>query len=115
MSDAQKIELEHTITVVGTSSSKLRDGSGDRKITEQTLKVTQVREGFSRFLAGLREIIDVQVPVVGDFELEEVQFTAEISANGEFKLLGSGVGVDAKSGVTFTLRRKTQSKVQPDQ
>jgi hypothetical protein len=35
--------------------------------------------------------------------LEEVEFSAEVSADGEFKLLGTGIGVEAKGGVKFTL------------
>lgn len=99
-----------TITVVGTSSGNdLRSGK-QRTVTEQTLKVTQIREGFSRFLAGQQDIISVEVPSVGEFELDEVEFTAEISTSGEFKLLSTGVGVEGKSGVTFTLRRKSNKK-----
>ena len=54
------------------------------------------------------EIVNVKVPTIGDFELDQVQFTAEITADGDFKLLGTGVGIEAKSGVTFTLRRRKE-------
>ncbi|MUG95770.1 hypothetical protein F7734_26805 [Scytonema sp. UIC 10036] len=112
MRDDNIIDLERTITIVGTTSNELR--ADERSVTEQTLKVTDVREGFSRFLAGLKEIISVEVPFVGEFELDEVEFTAEISANGEFKLLGTGVGIEGKSGVTFTLRRKSKKNTITD-
>jgi hypothetical protein len=44
---------------------------------------------------------------VGDFVLDEVSFSAEIGSDGEFKLVGTGIGISASSGVTFTLRRKS--------
>ena len=75
-------------------------------IVERPVEVLKVRDNFHRFLSSLKSIVDVDVPAVGQFELDEVQFSAEISANGEFKLMGTGAGVQATSGVTFTLRRK---------
>jgi len=94
------------ITIIGPSTSQTRTRGRERDIIERTVEVTKVRDTFTRFLQGLSEIIDVKVPTVGDFELDEVQFNAEISADGDFKLLGTGVGIEATSGVTFTLRRK---------
>jgi hypothetical protein len=38
--------------------------------------------------------------------LSEIQFSAEMSAEGEFKLLGTGVGVAANAALTFVLKRK---------
>lgn len=93
------------ITVVGPVSGQARDRKRD--IVERSVDVGHIRSSFEGFLANLKTIIDVQVPRVGAFELEEVQFNAEISANGDFKLLGTGVGIEAQSGVSFTLRRRS--------
>ena len=94
---------DEQITIVGAVSGQSRDRKRD--VVERTVDVAHVRRSFEGFLANLRDIIDVQVPSVGAFRLDEVQFTAEISANGDFKLIGTGVGVEARSGVSFTLRR----------
>lgn len=51
-------------------------------------------------------MVAVEQTRVGDFVLEEIAFSAEIGINGEFKLLGTGVGASATSCVTFTLRLK---------
>ena len=59
-------------------------------------------------MAGLEQAfaVDGLQTEVGAFELSEIQFSAELSAEGEFKLLGTGIGVAAGSALTFVLSRK---------
>jgi len=92
------------ITIVGSVSGGVR--ANRRDIVERTVDLNLVRENFGRFLKGLETLLSDTIPVVGAYELDSVEFNAEISANGDFKLLGTGVGLEATSGVTFTLRRK---------
>jgi hypothetical protein len=54
---------------------------------------------------SLSEPVPAEPVPAGAFRLAEIQFSAEIGADGDFKLLGTGVGVSAKSGITFVLRR----------
>jgi hypothetical protein len=92
------------ITIVGVESGKVR--ASKRELVERTIDVEQVRESFNRFLAGLKVLISDSVPSMGNYELDEIEFKAEVSANGEFKLLGSGVGLEATTGVSFKMKRK---------
>ena len=46
----------------------------------------------------------------GAFELTEIQFSAELSASGDFKLLGTGVGVAANTALTFVLSRPKETE-----
>lgn len=103
--EEQKSDQKQNITIIGSSSGKSR-ARGKRDIIEKTMNVALVRENFAKFLDGLKSLVEVDITSAGDFELDEVQFTAEISADGEFKLIGTGVGIEASTGVTFTLRRK---------
>jgi hypothetical protein len=76
-----------------------------RKLVEKSVDIEQLQHSFARFLDGLQHIVAVGQRQVGEFTLDEVSVAAEIDANGEFKLLGTGFAVTAGSGVTFTLRR----------
>ncbi len=109
MNDKEKKQ----ITILGPVSGQTRTIS-KRDIIEGKVDVANVRDKLTEFLDSLKEIIDVDVPSVGAYELEQIQFSAEISANGEFKLLGTGVGLEAKSGVTFTLQRKKTELVRAE-
>lgn len=108
MSDERIVESEQQVTIVGTVSDQARV-RGRRDIVERSVDVSKLKDRFNNFVESLRGILDVEVPALGNFELSEIQFSAEISANGEFKLLGTGVGLEASSGVTFTLRRTRES------
>ena len=99
-------DKERKIAIIGPISGVSRN-FGARDIIEQEINVTQLSSNYFVFLESLSEVVDVDTPGIRGFELEEIQFSAEITANGEFKLMGTGVGVEAKGGVTFTLKRKS--------
>ena len=82
-------------------------GGGMERVTA-SLDVGVLRGRFRDFISGLQSIIDVDESDAGPFSLTEIQFSAEIGANGDFKLMGAGVGVEASSAVTFVLKRKTE-------
>ena len=75
------------------------------RLVTKTLPVEALRARFQKFMTVLQAIIAVQESTAGPFNLAEVQFKAEIAADGEFKLLGTGVGARATSAVTFVLKR----------
>jgi hypothetical protein len=80
---------------------------GDRLVlVSKALNVDLLRERFDDFMAKLQSIVHTDDEHSGAFRLDEIQFSAEISADGEFKLMGTGVGFEAKSGVTFVLKRR---------
>lgn len=104
-------ETTATLTIVTSTEikSKLRKpGDPLRKLAEEGIPLDQLQQSYNRFLDSMRAIFEQGAGRVGDFVLEEITFSAEIGANGEFKLLGTGAGISANSGVTFTLRRKPQ-------
>ena len=94
-----------TIEVVTRPSESIT--RGDRLgAVSKALNVDLLRERFDDFMGKLQSIAHVDDEHPGAFRLEEIQFSAEITADGEFKLIGSGVGVEAKSGITFVLKRR---------
>lgn len=107
MSDSNSEKQERKITIIGPLSDSSRI-SGARDIIEQEIDVTQLSNNYFIFVESLSNVVDVDSPAIRGFELDEIQFSAEITANGEFKLMGTGVGVEAKGGVTFTLKRKSK-------
>lgn len=80
---------------------------GDRvEIVSKVLPVDELRERFKQFMSSLQDIIDEDATSHGPFHLSEIQFSAEITGNGEFKLLGIGLGGEVSNAITFTLTRK---------
>ncbi len=79
---------------------------GPAELVSKAVDVGLLQERFRVFMAGLQSIMQALEVKGSPFELAEITFTAEISADGDFKLLGAGVGIEANGGVTFVLKRR---------
>ena len=104
-----------TITIVATetaqSKSLTRSGLPEaaiRQAVDKAMSVEALSASFNNFINGLRKVLNVEQASVGDLVLDEITFSVEIGANGEFKLLGTGISANAGSSLTFTLRRKSE-------
>ena len=95
-----------TIELITREDENLSRG-GRMELISKSLDIGVLREKFKDFMTGLQSIIEVDATEGGPFQLNEIQFSAEITANGDFKLLGSGVGLEAKGAVTFVLQRRS--------
>jgi hypothetical protein len=98
---------QETLTVVTTVPSKLRgDNDQARDLLEKAIPLDTLQKNFASFLDRLQQIVALGQDHAGEFLLGEIEFSAEVGGNGEFKLLGSGVGVSVNSAITFTLRKR---------
>ena len=104
-----------TITIIGAEEEKPSSTrSGTRSAADQVKRVTkelsvdELSEKFVEFMQSLETAFAVPElhTAAGAFELTEIQFSAELSASGDFKLLGTGVGVAANTALTFVLSRR---------
>lgn len=100
-----------TIVAVETAQPKSLTRSGlpeaaIRQAVDKALSVEALSASFNRFIDGLRKVLNVEQAAVGDLVLDEITFSVEIGADGQFKLLGTGISAGAGSSLTFTLRRK---------
>lgn len=99
-----------TIAIVAAEEqpASTRGGRGETGRVAAEVSVATLRDKFNDFMASLQEVFaaDALKTQAGVFEVTEIQFSAELSASGDFKLLGTGVGVTASSTLIFTLQRK---------
>jgi hypothetical protein len=107
ISNSEKIEVITREEEDGVLGSR---GLRAAELITNTLDVDALRDKFKQFMSSLQSIIDVHDASAGPFQLNEIQFNAEITARGEFKLLGTGIGVEGSGAVTFVLQRKTIEK-----
>ena len=70
------------------------------------IDVGKLKASMQAFLDNVREIVGVGVEDVGPFRLTQISLSATISADGELKLLGAGVGMGLSGGLNFVLTRK---------
>lgn len=88
-----------------------------RQLVERDVPVEQIKGQFDVFLRQMRRIAadatdlgrtlapGADADQTGEFLLDEMTFHAELSPEGEFKLIGTG-GQPAGAGMTFTWKRK---------
>jgi hypothetical protein len=107
-----------TITIVATEEERPSSTRGStRSAADQVKRVTaelsasDLSAKFVEFMRSLEEVFSVPDlrTAAGPFQLSEIQFSAELSASGDFKLLGTGVGVAANTALTFTLKRRDET------
>lgn len=99
------------VTTPRPTPSTMRGARDDtRKVVEEGVPVENLQRGFKNFMDAISQIVQAGYSTVGDYTLDEISFSAEVGAEGEFKLLGTGVGVSGSAGVTFTLHRQRTGK-----
>jgi hypothetical protein len=98
------------ITIVGAEERPALTRSGTAEIARvsERISVVELQRKFNEFIRSLESAfaVDRVDTAAGTFVLSEIQFSAELSASGEFKLLGTGVGIEAGSMLTFVLQRQ---------
>jgi len=83
-----------------------RDNDSKVRTSRKGVSVATLQEEFRIFMGNLQDIINVELPANLPFELQEIQFSAEITGGGQFNLLGVGVSSEVTSAITFVLQRK---------
>jgi hypothetical protein len=61
------------------------------------------------FLQKMDDVIHALPARLGEFSVDTVELTVEITAKGEVGLFGSGGGIEGKGGLTFSLKRAKPS------
>jgi len=104
-----------SITVVGRSEPDPADVNrflGDHIIKlsdylyEKKIKTSTVKENLKHFLTEIGDLVGEAPRAFGDYELHEIEISAELTISGELKLLGlGGAEMEGKGGLKFTIRR----------
>jgi hypothetical protein len=83
-------------------SARTRRGAGG--ITE--LKVEELATSINRFLSQMEAALAHTPQFVGDFQFDEFEIYADISAKGQLMLLGTGAEAGATGGLRFVFRKR---------
>lgn len=79
--------------------------AGEMRYGRSEIPVEALRSRVAEFLDSMREVLGQVPATIGEFHLDQVQISAEVSAKGHISLLGAGGELAGKGGLTFTFRR----------
>ncbi|GGR74015.1 MULTISPECIES: Pepco domain-containing protein [Streptomyces] len=75
------------------------------RVARTEIPAAQLQARLHDFVATMRDVLASLPQGAGEFRLNEVTFSAEISAKGTVSLLGSGGELSGQAGITFTFTR----------
>lgn len=102
------MDSREEIWVVTTDSWDDR-APGDRLVTQTKLNAKRLSSNINMFLEQLNNILENAPEKIGNFQFEEFELHAEISTEGELKVLGTGVGIGGTGGLKFVFRRSSNN------
>jgi hypothetical protein len=63
------------------------------------------RHRVESFVTAMGDVIGNLAAAAGEYQLDQVQVTVEVSAKGRVSLLGTGAELAGKGGLTFTFKK----------
>lgn len=105
---------DHKISIIAADRESGSSGYSDRGLLDTAGKIfgrrvelpaEELATNLNSFFAAMNDIV-AKLPVcLGEFKMEEITLSVEISAKGTVSLLGTGGELGATGGLTFTLKR----------
>lgn len=83
----------------------------DLRLGRGTVSAHDFADQVSGFIENMKAVLDRLPRFVGEFEIDQIAISAEISAKGKVALLGSGGELGGKGGLTFTFRKTRSGRV----
>jgi len=102
-----------TIPLIGTGTAAPRDhsvrgGGGGVAGVAGRVSVDSLRDQIARMTRIVTgPEFEPSAPNKGEFAIDEIKLTAELTASGELGFLVGGVEAEAKGAVEITFRRRT--------
>lgn len=94
------------ITILGSEDTDTRSIFDRLRYRRAEVSADELQTRLRNFLTSMQGVVEGLPDKLGEFKLEQVTLTAEVSAKGQISLLGTGGEVAGKGGLTFTLKRE---------
>jgi hypothetical protein len=95
-----EMDDKDTLTVATADTTVTRG-----RINLQDLKLDDLTAGMNAFVAQMGRILEHTQDRIGSFEFDSLEVSAQISAKGQFVLMGVGGEAGATGGIKLTFKR----------
>jgi hypothetical protein len=102
------------ITVFGLEEQEelgLFFNRAEARYQRRKVPLERLGEQFNGFVENMRDVVGRVPESMAGFRIDEIAFTAEVSAKGTVNLLGTGGEIAGNGGITITLRRQPAAAV----
>jgi hypothetical protein len=100
---------EDMISIIGREDAEVRGPLGKRYRRED-IPIERIKSKFSDFLTNLQKIFDDLPDKLGDYEVESMDVSVEISSKGNVSLIAVGGELGSTGGLTLHLKKRTSSE-----
>jgi len=100
----EKIRVFSREDIDGKDRGRIRDFF----YTSDEVDVNKLKTHLNSFLQTMQSVVQSVPAKFGEFKLDTVTLTVEVSAKGTVSLLGTGGEFAGKGGLTFTLKRQPE-------
>jgi hypothetical protein len=106
MADEETRGGGEVIAILGSEDTDTRSIFDRLRYRRAEISTEEFQERLRKFLTSMEEVVKGLPNTLGEFKLDSITLTAEVSAKGQVSLLGTGGEVAGKGGLTFTLKRE---------
>jgi len=100
-------EETNVLSILGYEGEEEERGILDNRLVRGVVDVQRLEEEVRAFLGTMEKVISNLSQEMGNYRMETISVTAEVSAKGQVSLLGSGGEMGGKGGLTFTFKRSS--------
>lgn len=109
----QKQANESTIVVIYDEYEEIQGGKGVWSSIEAVRKIgilntEELAKNLRNLCADMSRVFDDATSINNDFQLRTIEIVVEVSAKGEVRLVGNGLGGELKGGLKLVLSRTDQ-------
>jgi hypothetical protein len=92
--------------VITSSSTQVKGAKGllEKMTTPSRINVADLRENIAGFIGSVNELLSGIPKKTGIFNLDEIELTVQVSAEGTIQLIG-GIKAGATGGITLRMKR----------
>lgn len=78
----------------------------DFRFVREPVNVDYLKEQLATFLSRMDGVVQGLPAMMGEFALDSVELSVEVSAKGAVSLLGTSGEASGRGGIKFTLKRR---------
>jgi len=83
-------------------------GLSDKLVKASERTIDEVRQNMTRFINGVQSILADGAAIAGEFDIETVEVSAQVTGEGKIGFAGTGVNMTGNTGLKLIFKRRAK-------